>query len=87
MRDKDNFSMVTFLKAPGFDQQKYNLRREVNIWQGRTRYGWWNSGDNEHQFVSCVRVLKYYIKLWETHAWFISCFLTSKQKHTRGDKG
>ena len=30
-RDKENFSMVTFLGDPGCDQQKYNLRREVDI--------------------------------------------------------
>ena len=35
--------------------------------------------------VFCI--WKYLIKLWKVHARFISCFLTSKQKHTLGDKG
>ena len=36
---KANVSMVTFWKAPGCDRKKYNLRREVDVWRGRTRYG------------------------------------------------
>ena len=86
-RYKANVSMVTFWKAPGCDRQKYNLRREVDFWRGRMRYGWSNSRDKEHQFVSCVYILKYLIKLWKAHARFISCFLISKKKHTRGEKG
>ena len=54
----------------------------------RTREIWlMNSKDNEHQFVSCVCILKYLIKLLKAHARFISCFLTSMQKHTRCEKG
>ena len=79
--------MVTFWKATECDLQKYNLRREVDVWRGCTRYGWWNSRDKEHHFVSYVCILKYLIKLWKAHARFISCFLISKQKHTRGEKG
>ena len=43
--------------------------------------------DKKYQFVSCVGILRYLIKLWEAHARLISCFLTPKQKHTRGEKG
>ena len=43
--DKDNFSIVMFLKPPECNRLKYNLRREVDVWRGRTRYGWWNSRD------------------------------------------
>ena len=43
--------------------------------------------DKDHQFVNNVCALKYLIKLWKGHARFISCFLTSKQKYTRGEKG
>ena len=78
--DKANFSMVTFWKASGSDWQKWNLRHEVDVWRGRTRFGWWKSRDKEHQFVNSVCILKYLIKLWKAHARFISCFLTSKQK-------
>ena len=54
----------------------------------RTREIWlMNSRDKEHQFVSCVCILKYLIKLLKAHVRFISCFLTSKQKHTRSEKG
>ena len=86
-QDKPNFSMVTFWKAPACDRQKYNLRREVDVWRGCTRYGWWNSRDKQHQFVSCVCILKYLIKLLKAHARFISCFLISKPKRTRVEKG
>ena len=85
--DKDNFSIVTFLKATECNRLKYDLRREGDVWRGRTRYGWWNSRDIEHQFVSCVCMLKYLIKLWKAYVRFIPCFLTSKQKYTRGEKG
>ena len=79
-QEKANLSMVTFWKAPGCDRQKYNLRREVDVWRGCTRYGWWNSRDKQHQFVSCVCILKYLIKLWKAHARFISCFLISRKR-------
>ena len=85
--DKDNVSIGTFWKAPECDRLKYNIRREVDVWRGRTRYGWCNSRDKEHQFVSCVCILKYLIKLLKAHVRFISYFLTSKQKYTRGEKG
>ena len=86
-QDKANFSIVTFWKPPGCDRQKYNLRREVDVWRGCTRYGWWNSRDKQHPFVSCVCIFKYLIKPWKAHARFFSCFLISKPKCTRVEKG
>ena len=47
-RDEDRVKVARFLKVAGYDRQKHNPQREVDIWRGRTRYGWWNSRGKEH---------------------------------------
>ena len=62
--------MVTFWKAPGCDQQKDNLRREVAFDEDA-----WDMANEMAGIKSINSSCAIYLM-----------FITSKQKHTRGEK-
>ena len=82
-----NLKMATFLKASGLIGK--NLTPGLKwTFQGAVRDMVDEiAGGKEHWFVSNVGILENLLKLWRVHAQLISRFLTSKQKHTRGDTG